>query len=38
MMNFRIDHPEIPKKDLKLLCDGVLDLGYSFEHAYGNKY
>ena len=38
LMNFRMDYVEITKKDSKLICDGVLGLGYSFEHSYGNIY
>ena len=38
MMNFRMDYLEITKKDSKLICDGVLGLGYSFEQTYGNIY
>ena len=38
MMNFRMDYLEITKKDSKLICDGVLGLGYSFEQSYGNIY
>ena len=38
LMNFRMDYVEITKKDSKLICDGVLGLGYSYEHSYGNIY
>ena len=38
LMNFRMDYVEITKKDSKLICDGVLGLGYSFENSYGNIY
>ena len=38
LMNFRMDYVEITKKDSKLLCDGVLGIGYSFENSYGNIY
>ena len=38
LMNFRMDYVEITKKDSKLLCDGVLGLGYSYEQSYGNIY
>ena len=30
LMNFRFDYVEITKRESKLLCDGVLGLGYSF--------
>ena len=38
LMNFRFDYVEITKKDTKLICDGVLGLGYSYEQSYGNIY
>ena len=38
LMNFRFDYVEITKKDTKLVCDGVLGLGYSYEQNYGNIY
>jgi hypothetical protein len=38
LMNFRMDYVEITQNDTKLLCDGVLGLGYSFEQSYGNIY
>ena len=38
LMNFRFDYVEITKRESKLLCDGVLGLGYSFEQSYGNIY
>ena len=38
LMNFRFDYVEITKKDTKLICDGVLGLGYSYEQNYGNIY
>ena len=38
LMNFRFDYVEITKKDPKLVCDGVLGLGYSYEQNYGNIY
>ena len=38
LMNFRFDYVEITKKDTKLICDGVLGLGYSYEQRYGNIY
>ena len=38
LMNFRLDYLEVQKKETKLKCDGVLGLGYSFQHSYGNIY
>ena len=38
LMNFRMDYLEITEKDTKFKCDGVLGLGYSFSHSYGNIY
>jgi hypothetical protein len=38
LMNFRMDYVEIKKKETKLICDGVLGLGYSFKHSFGNIY
>ena len=38
LMNFRMDYLEIQKKETKLKCDGVLGLGFSFQHSYGNIY
>ena len=38
LMNFRMDYLEVTKKETKLKCDGVLGLGYSFYHSYGNIY
>ena len=33
-----MDYLEVRKKETKLKCDGVLGLGYSFQHSYGNIY